>query len=98
MRLLNSRLAITVLTVISALVWLPAAIAARTPKVEAYGGTAGGSEQIVDGAGVGGVATGGALPFTGLDLGLIVAGAVLLVILGVVLRRAARERRPHGQA
>lgn len=35
---------------------------------------------------------GGGLPFTGIDLNLIVAGALALVLIGVSLRRFARQR------
>jgi hypothetical protein len=34
----------------------------------------------------------GGLPFTGLDLSLIVAGALGLILLGTLLRRGARQR------
>jgi hypothetical protein len=38
---------------------------------------------------------GGALPFTGAELGLYAAAGVALIVAGVVLRRAAR-RAPDG--
>lgn len=53
------------------------------------GGTTGGGEA---GGGTAPVESTGGLPFTGLDLGLIVAGALGLVLLGTALRRVARQR------
>lgn len=37
----------------------------------------------------------GGLPFTGLDIALIVGGAVILIGLGVAMRRMTRERPTH---
>ena len=53
------------------------------------GGTAGGSAS---GGGTSPVQSSGGLPFTGLDLSLIAAGALGLILLGAALRRAARQR------
>ena len=39
----------------------------------------------------GAAAESGGLPFTGLDLGLLVAGGAVLVVAGAALRRAARR-------
>ena len=50
------------------------------------GGTAGAS------SGTPPVQASGGLPFTGLDLGLIAAGALGLILLGTALRRVARQR------
>jgi uncharacterized membrane protein YgcG len=50
------------------------------------GGTAGAS------SGTPAVQASGGLPFTGLDLGLIAAGALGLILLGTALRRVARQR------
>jgi hypothetical protein len=58
-------------------------------------GTSGGSTGGGSGAGgtsPGAVQTTGGLPFTGLDLSLIVAGALGLMLLGGALRRFARQR------
>jgi hypothetical protein len=41
------------------------------------------------GGGAGGQVTGGSLPFTGLNLGLILAGAAMLIATGLLLRRRA---------
>jgi hypothetical protein len=39
------------------------------------------------------VKTGGGLPFTGLDLSLMLIGAIGLVMLGAAFRRVARQRQ-----
>jgi hypothetical protein len=52
------------------------------------GGTAGGQA----GGGTSPVQTSGGLPFTGLDLSLIAAGALGLILLGAALRRVARQK------
>jgi hypothetical protein len=58
------------------------------------GGTAGGgaSDGGTAGGGTSPVQSSGGLPFTGLDLSLIAAGALGLILLGAALRRAARQR------
>ena len=57
------------------------------------GGTAGGSSGgSSSGGGTKPVQSSGGLPFTGLDLRLIVAGALGFVLLGAALRRAAKQR------
>ena len=64
------------------------------------GGTAGGTAGSTVGGTAGGQASSGTapvqasggLPFTGLDLGLIAAGALGLILLGTALRRVARQR------
>jgi hypothetical protein len=38
-----------------------------------------------------GVAAGGSLPFTGLDLALLVIGGLMLLVVGMVLRRAVKR-------
>ena len=69
------------------------------PAVEKQvkGGTSGGTNGTSGGTNAGGtsptaVKTTGGLPFTGLDLSLIVVGALGLVLLGGALRRFARQR------
>lgn len=59
--------------------------------VQGYGGQAG---KIVKSASphAAPVSSGGVLPFTGLDLSLIVGAAILLVLTGLVVRRAGRNR------
>jgi hypothetical protein len=56
------------------------------------GGSSGGSAGGQATSGVPSVTSSGGLPFTGLDLGLIVAGALGLILLGTALRRVARQR------
>jgi uncharacterized membrane protein YgcG len=60
------------------------------------GGTAGGGTTAGGTAGASSgtppVQASGGLPFTGLDLGLIAAGALGLILLGTALRRVARQR------
>ena len=52
------------------------------------GGTAGGQAS----GGTSPVQSSGGLPFTGLDLSLIAAGALGLILFGAALRRVARHR------
>ena len=70
-----------------ALVVAPAAaFAAGTAPTHGYGGGAGVQNEV------GGVqAAGGSLPFTGLDLALLVIGGLMLLVVGMVLRRAVRR-------
>jgi hypothetical protein len=65
----------------------PAALAAGSVKA-GYGGGAGVQDEVGQAAGV---AAGGSLPFTGLDLALLVAGGLILLVLGMFLRRAAKR-------
>ncbi|MCA1834674.1 MAG: hypothetical protein LC750_18430 [Actinobacteria bacterium] len=82
------RLKIVLAVVIGALVVTAGSLAAAKPAP--YNGNAGNVEQQVNGAA--GSNTLGALPFTGLDLALIVGGGLLLVLAGVSLRRMAARR------
>jgi hypothetical protein len=56
------------------------------------GGSAGGTAGGQAGGGTSPVGSSGGLPFTGLDLSLIAAGALGLILLGAALRRVARQR------
>lgn len=57
------------------------------------GGTAGGgTEGAQSGEGTAPAQSSGGLPFTGLDLSLIAAGALGLILLGAALRRVARQK------
>jgi hypothetical protein len=56
------------------------------------GGTTGGTSGGGTAGGTSPVQTSGGLPFTGLDLSLIAAGALGLILLGAALRRVARQR------
>jgi hypothetical protein len=64
----------------------PAAFAAGSVKA-GYGGGAGVQDEVGQAAGV----ASGSLPFTGLDLVLLVAGGLMLLVLGLFLRRAAKR-------
>jgi len=70
-----------------ALVWATGAIA-QSPAEGGYGGEGGNVQEGV----AGGDAAGGALPFTGLDLLLMVAAAALLISAGLTMRRLARAK------
>jgi hypothetical protein len=79
------------------LVLAPAALAAGGGSAGGgYGGSAGNvQQQVNDGqAGAGTLGTSGSsgsLPFTGLDLGLLVAGGAVLLVVGATIRRASRR-------
>jgi hypothetical protein len=80
-----------------ALVLVPAAFGAGGSAGNGYGGGGGTVQNQVSGAqGVNGTlaASGskGALPFTGLDLGLLVAGGLVLIAVGAGIRRTTRNR------
>ena len=66
---------------------LAPAASAQDPTVGAYGGAAGDVAGALDEAPV--VRT---LPFTGLDVALVVGAGLVLVALGVGLRQTARNR------
>ncbi len=59
-----------------------------TTGASSPGGTSGGQT----GGGTSPVQATGGLPFTGLDLSLIAAGALGLILLGAALRRVARQK------
>ena len=65
----------------------PGAFAAGSVKA-GYGGGAGVQNEVGQAAGV---SAGGSLPFTGLDLALLVIGGLMLLVLGMFLRRAAKR-------
>ena len=68
------------------LTWVSLAVA-QDPDQTGYGGVAGNVQGEVQGGG-----GGGSLPFTGLDLLLLVAAGALLLGAGLVLRRVGRAR------
>lgn len=63
---------------------------AQDPTQRGYGGTGGNIQGDVQGTVGGGATGGGSLPFTGLDLLLLVGAGVLLVAAGLTLRRVGR--------
>ena len=62
-------------------------------EINGSGGSSGGGTEGQSSGSPSAVTTSGGLPFTGLDLGLIAAGAAGLLLLGVGLRRVARQRQ-----
>ena len=67
----------------------PSALAAGGAAGSGYGGSAGSVQnQVGDGNAAG---ASGSLPFTGLDLALLVAGGATLLFVGAGMRRAARR-------
>jgi hypothetical protein len=61
-----------------------------------YGGLGGETQNKVTPAShgvLGSTAGGGTLPFTGLDLALVVAGALVLLAMGWTLRRVGQKQR-----
>ena len=77
------------LVALSAAVLIAVPALATTPLQDAYGG--GGVAGVTFGGGDGGGGGGGDLPFTGFDAGLILLGGTLLVGMGLLARRAARQ-------
>ena len=69
-----------------ALALAPAALAGGAVKA-GYGGGAGVQDEVQ----AAGATAGGSLPFTGLDLALLLAGGLILLVLGMFLRRAAKR-------
>lgn len=71
----------------------PTALAAGGSAGDGYSGNGGNVQNEVS-QGVGGVhsaAGSGALPFTGLDLALLVVGGISLLVVGAGLRRASKR-------
>lgn len=81
--------------IVLALVMAPAALGAGGGAAEnGYGGAGNVQEQLGQSGQAGAAgenASGGGLPFTGLDLALLVVGGTALLIVGTTLRRAGRR-------
>ena len=90
----NSRTLVAIVVVAFAmLAFVPAALASDSST--ASGGVAGQVNSKIqqggDASGSGTATAKGSLPFTGLDLGLIVAGGAMLLLIGGTLRRFTRD-------
>jgi hypothetical protein len=81
------RLALLPAGLVAGLVWAGSAFAAGGTAADAHGNAAGNSAQAL--GAVQGAAT---LPFTGLGLTLIVIAGMLLLTLGVGIRRLSHSR------
>jgi hypothetical protein len=78
--------------VLAGLLLAPAALAqSGSTSGSGYLGTAGETQAGV-GSGNLGAASQGTLPFTGLDLALLVAGGLALLMVGASVRRLTRSR------
>jgi hypothetical protein len=76
--------------VCAVLVLAPSALAGGGAAGKGYGGSAGNVQNQVGTGNAAGAS--GSLPFTGLDLALLVAGGATLLVVGAGMRRAARRR------
>jgi hypothetical protein len=83
--------AVGISSLVAALIGSGSALASGA-VVSGYGGEGGNAQNDVAGAHAS--AQSGALPFTGLSLALIVGAALLLVVLGLVLRHVVRPQTP----
>lgn len=103
---MNRKLLISLLLA-CALAAAPAAAVAQDAAVKGYGGSGGEVQNVVSGGsadgngsgtgsgnGTGEVDGSGSLPFTGLDIGLALGGAALLLVAGLALSRVA-VRQPQ---
>jgi hypothetical protein len=92
----------TLLAVIASLVLAPAALAAGS-STGGYAGEGGQIQSQVTGGGPGGpggpqgpsASTPGGLPFTGLDIGILAIGGLVLVGAGAALTVLTPSRKPH---
>jgi hypothetical protein len=80
-----------VVALVAALVLVPSAVAAGGAANQGYGGSGGNVQNEVGQGGVDATAGGNSLPFTGLDLALLVVGGVMLLVVGAGIRRATRR-------
>jgi hypothetical protein len=83
--------AISIAAAIASLTWASAALA-NGSSASGYGGTAGAVQSQVSSAPHVAAAKGSTLPFTGLNLTLIVVGAIVLLAIGFGLRRFSGDK------
>jgi len=91
------KLRILLAACVATLVLVPCALAGGGSANKGYGGSGGNVQNNVGpSSGAFGQAKveNGGLPLTGLDLGLLVVGALVLIVVGAGLRRAAAKRTP----
>lgn len=86
-------LRLVVTAAVLGLVFASAAFAGGGAAGQGYGPPGGDvQENVSQGAAEQAPAAAGGLPFTGLDLALLVVGGATLLVAGAALRRAARRR------
>jgi hypothetical protein len=78
-------------SIVGVLVSASVAVAGTGSSATGYGGAAGAVQSQVSQASKGAV-KGSTLPFTGLNLGLVVAGALTLFAVGFAMRRISRGK------
>lgn len=81
---MSRRIAVLLGVGIVSLVWASVAFA-QSPSTGGYGGAGGNVQGEVGGAG-------GSLPFTGLDLLLIIGAGLVLLAAGLTMRRLGRVK------
>ena len=77
---------------VASLTWASVALASGGSSADGYGGTAGAVQSQVSSAPHVAAAKGSTLPFTGLNLTLIVVGAIVLLAIGFGLRRFSGDK------
>jgi hypothetical protein len=84
---------IVFVAVLTGLLLVPVALAqSGSTSGTGYLGTAGETQSGVGSGGSLGAASQGTLPFTGLDLALLVSGGLVLLMVGAGVRRLTRSR------
>ncbi len=95
MKNMKLRMYVGLTTLVVALMAAPTAFGADS-AVETYGGAGGASAAgVASGASGGSASDPGSLPFTGLDVGLLIGGGLMLVLIGVAMARLARRAGPQ---
>lgn len=89
---------VALLAIAAMLVLAPGALADNSSVLSGYGGSGAKPVVVVKGETTSGqppasAAAGGTLPFTGSDLGVMVAAGVALAGLGLGMRRLARDKK-----